>query len=149
MRVATKAYGAIDVDERQKILFPYGILGFEKLRDFVLLDAAQAPFYWLQSLEVVEIAFVLISPRVFHAGYRLEVPREEIEEIGIDSPDKALDFAIVTVPDDPKQMSANLQGPIIINRDTRVGRQCISQNPDYGVRHPILEELALLRGQAC
>jgi len=149
MLVTTKAYGAIEVDERQKLLFPYGILGFENLHQYALLDAAQPPFFWLQSLEAVEIAFVMISPRVFHADYRLQVPREEIEEIGIDCPEKMLDFAIVTVPDDPKQMTANLQGPIIINRDARVGRQCISLNPDYGVRHPILEELALLRGRSC
>jgi len=149
VRIATKAYGPIEVDERQKISFPYGVLGFERLHSYALLDAPQAPFYWLQSLEVVEIAFVMISPRVFRADYRLEVPREEIEEIGIDCPDKILDFAIVTVPDDPKQMTANLQGPIVINRDTRVGRQCISLNPDYGVRHRILDELALLRGKPC
>jgi flagellar assembly factor FliW len=149
MRVTTKAYGPIDVDERQKILFPYGILGFEKLQSYVLLDAAQAPFYWLQSLEVVEIAFVMISPNIFHPDYRLEVPEAEIEEIGIDSQDKILDFAIVTVPENPMEMTANLQGPIIINRDTRVGRQCISLNLDYGVRHPILKELALLREQPC
>lgn len=149
MRVTTKAYGPIDVDERQKLFFPYGVLGFEKLQRYVLLDAAQAPFYWLQSLEVVEVAFVMISPRIFHADYRLEVPPEEIEEIGIDSPEKILDFVIVTVPENPMEMTANLQGPIIVNRDTRVGRQSISLNPEYGVRHPILKELALLREQPC
>ena len=81
MRVDTKAYGPIDVDERQLIEFPYGILGFEKLTSYVLLDAPQQPFYWLQSLDLVEVAFVLINPVIFRPDYSVEVPQEELEEI--------------------------------------------------------------------
>ena len=149
MRVNTKAYGPIDVDERQRIHFPSGILGFENLRDYVLLDAAQAPFYWLQSLEVVEIAFVLINPRVFRPDYRLEVERSELEEIGIGADEQVLDFAIVTVPEDPMEMTANLQGPIIINKASRTGRQSITTNPRWEVRHAIFKDLALLGQEQC
>jgi len=149
MRVNTKAYGPIDVDERQRIHFPAGILGFENLKEYVLLDAAQAPFYWLQSMDVVEIAFVLINPRIFRSDYRLEVERSELEEIGISAEDQLLDFAIVTVPEDPMEMTANLQGPIIINKATRAGRQSISTNPRWQVRHPIFKELAFLGQEQC
>ena len=83
MRVVTKPFGAIDVDDRQRIVFPDGILGFEDLKDYVLLDAAQPPFYWLQSLDRTEIAFVLIEPHVFRPDYDAEVDREELAEIGI------------------------------------------------------------------
>jgi len=149
MRVNTKAYGPLDLDERQRIHFPAGILGFETLKDYVLFDAAQAPFYWLQSMEVVEIAFVLINPRVFRPDYTLEVDPSELEEIGITSQEEVLDFAVVTVPEDPTEMTANLQGPIIINRATRLGRQGISTNPGRQLRHPILEELAVLGREQC
>jgi flagellar assembly factor FliW len=40
------------VDERQSIRFPKGIFGFEKFKDYVLLDAERQPFYWLQSVDV-------------------------------------------------------------------------------------------------
>ena len=149
MRVDTKAYGSIDVDERQRIEFPYGILGFEKLQSYVLLDAPQQPFYWLQALDLVEVAFVLINPVIFRPDYTVEVPPEELEEIGIDSSDKMLTFAIVTIPQNPADMTANLQGPIIINKDTRVGRQSISTNPGWEVRHPVLKELAAVRQEPC
>ena len=149
MRVDTKAYGSIDVDERQRIEFPYGILGFEKLQSYVLLDAPQQPFYWLQALDLVEVAFVLINPMIFRPDYTVEVPQEELEEIGIDSSDKMLTFAIVTIPQNPSEMTANLQGPIIINKDTRVGRQSISTNPRWEVRHPVLKELAAVRQEPC
>ena len=149
MRVNTKAYGQIEVDDRQKIYFPFGILGFENLKYYVLLDAKQQPFYWLQSMDVVEIAFVLIDPLVFRPDYRLDVIKEELEEIGIENKDDVLCFAIVTIPENLSSMTANLQGPIIINRSTRVGRQSINTDPKWKVRHTIMEELASLRQETC
>lgn len=142
MKVDTKAFGLLDVDERQKIFFPYGILGFEPLKDYVLLDAAQPPFYWLQSTDRVEVAFPLIDPRVFRPDYGLSIDSGELAEIGIHAPEDALDFAIVTIPDDPAEMTANLQGPIVINKSNRIGRQSISLDPRWKVRHPIIKELA-------
>lgn len=151
MQVQTKPYGMIDVDDRQKIVFPFGILGFENLREYVLLDAVQQPFYWLQSLEVPEIAFVLINPRVFRPDYSLDVLDGDLEEIDLDTEDgeNTLIFAIVTIPENNSRMTANLQGPIIINREKRIGRQSVSTNENWKVRHFILDELASLRNETC
>jgi flagellar assembly factor FliW len=142
MRVNTKPYGLLDVDERQRVFFPYGILGFEPLKSYVLLDAAQPPFYWLQSIEQADIAFPLIDPRIFRPDYVLDLDPEELAEIGIQDLADALDFAIVTIPDDPAQITANLQGPVVINRRSRLARQSISRDSRWKVRHPILQELA-------
>ena len=149
MRVLTKAYGEVDVDERQRIIFPFGILGFDQLKRYVLLDARQQPFYWLQCMDVVDVAFVLINPRIFRPEYELEVDPEELREIDIQAPDDILDFAIVTIPENPARMTANLRGPIIINKRTRVGRQSISLNPKWEVRHAIMEELAAVEQKTC
>lgn len=146
MRVVTKAHGEIEVDERQKITFPQGILGFEDLKDYVMFDAAQPPFYWLQSVDRVEIAFVLIDPAIFRPDYSPDVDPEELSEIGIQSASDMIVFAIVTIPADSKLMTANLQGPVIINRQTRVARQLVSPNPKWGVRHLILEEMKVRQG---
>ena len=142
MTVNTKPFGPVEVDERQKIYFPHGVLGFEPLKHYVLLDAAQPPFYWLQSTDRAEVAFPLIDPRIFRPDYTLAVDAGELAEIGIRSLDEALDFAIVTIPDDPAEMTANLQGPIVINKASRIGRQSISLDSRWKVRHPIIKELA-------
>jgi flagellar assembly factor FliW len=149
MRIVSKPYGPIEVDERQQILFPFGILGFENLKRYVLLDAAQQPFYWLQSAEVAEIAFILIDPRVFRPGYLPDVDPEELAPIAPESVEDLLDFAIVTIPEDPMEMTANLQGPVLINRRRRLGRQCISRDLAMQVRHPILKDLAEVRQESC
>jgi flagellar assembly factor FliW len=145
MKIRTKPYGEMEIEERQRIIFPRGIFGFEELREFALLDSAQPPFYWLQSLQRVEIAFVLIDPVFFRPDYTPDVDPAELREIDIKGPEEMLVFAIVTIPEDSSRMTANLQGPLLINRRTSVGRQSISMNPQWGVRHTILEELALSR----
>ncbi|MDC7127319.1 MAG: flagellar assembly protein FliW [Spirochaetales bacterium] len=151
MTVNTKAYGTIDIDERQKIFFPNGIFGFESLKDFALLDAAQQPFYWLQSLDIKETAFVLISPFIFRKDYKLDVAGSELEEIGLkpDDTDNMLIFAIVTIPENQQKMSANLQGPIVVNRQNRTARQSIAINPKWKTKHYIFEELAGNKEEVC
>jgi len=145
MKVQTKAYGEIEIEDRQRISFPRGLFGFEELHDFVLLDATQQPFYWLQSVERVEVAFVLIDPKFFRPDYTPEVDPLELEEIGIITADDMLVFSIVTIPPAAGRMTANLQGPLIFNRETHVARQSISTNPRWGVRHGILDEMAEAR----
>jgi flagellar assembly factor FliW len=150
MKILTKPYGEIEIEDRQVITFPRGLFGFEELHTFALLDATQQPFYWLQSLERVEVAFVLIDPLFFRPDYAPDIDLGELEEIGIQSETEALVFAIVTIPENSSQMTANLQGPLILNGRSHQGRQSISANPKWGVRHAILQELSNARqGASC
>jgi len=141
MKVRTRAYGEIEVEDRQLVRFPRGLFGFEELRDFVILDATQPPFYWLQSVDRVEVAFVLIDPVFFRPDYSPGVDPAELEEIGIETPEDMLVFSIVTIPPSAQRMTANLQGPLILNRRTHEGRQSISLDPRWGVRHVIVDEM--------
>lgn len=145
MKLATKAYGLIDVDDRQKITFPNGLLGFEKFKDFVLLDAERQPFYWLQSMDVEALAFILVNPFLFRADYELDIDDADLEEIGISDPEKALIFCIVTIPGDGGPMTANLQGPLVINRELRMARQAILTDQRWKTKHDILAELSETR----
>ncbi len=149
MTVKTKPFGDIDVDARQRLEFPQGILGFENLRSFGLHDATQPPFYWLQSLEEPDIAFVLINPLIFKPDYTIDVNPLDLEEIGITDPQDQLVLTIVTIPEKQELMTANLQGPVIINKREKLGRQSISRNPRWLVKHFILEELAAVKDRAC
>ncbi len=149
MRIKSKFYGDIEVSEKQILEFPEGIPGFEHLRRFALMDAQQPPFYWLQSLEVTEIAFALINPRIFRPAYDPGIPEEDMEELGLEDPEDLLIFAIVTIPENQRDMTANLQGPLLINRKSRKGRQFISANPEWKVRHRVLDELAAVRSEPC
>ncbi|MAG13865.1 MAG: flagellar assembly protein FliW [Spirochaetales bacterium] len=149
MIVKTKPFGTIEVDERQKLRFPHGILGFENLMNYVLLDATEPPFYWLQSLDEPDVAFVLIDPSFFKPDYSHDLPEEDLDGIGLADTGDQLVFAIVTIPENHSLMTANLQGPLVINKANKLGRQSITTNPRWLVRHYILEELAAVKDRAC
>ena len=144
MTVETKAYGTVEIDERQKITIPSGLYGFEGLENYILMDARQRPFYWLQSLDVQEVAFVLIDPCLIRPDYDARIDPQDFEALGLSGPEdeRFLQFSIVTIPEERQAMTANLQGPVIINKESRIGRQCISHNEAWHVRHNILEEMA-------
>jgi flagellar assembly factor FliW len=152
MKVATKAYGLIDVDERQKITFPHGLLGFEPLKDYVLLDAERQPFYWLQSIDNEKVAFILIDPFIFRPDYELNIDNEELKTIGISDPQNALIFAIVTIPPNETgsdgRLTANLRGPLVINRDTRQALQAVLTDPAWKTKHDILAEFETINTAA-
>ena len=118
MKIQTKAFGEIEVDEKGVIDFPKGLMGFEGSTRFVLLSKeGEKPFCWLQSVEDPQLAFIMISPSDFHQGYKLAVSAEDLKSLELDGPDDAVVYAIVVVPQDPSKMTANLQGPVIINPD--------------------------------
>jgi len=141
MKVDTKAFGFIDVDETQKVSIPHGLFGFEDYNDYVLFDAEHEPFFWLQSVKDKEIAFILINPFLFRKDYEANVTNEELAEVGIKSPASALIFVIVTIPPDGNPMTANLQGPLIINKETMTGMQAILSDSKWKTRHDIMEEM--------
>jgi flagellar assembly factor FliW len=141
MKVNTKAFGLIEVDEKQTVNFPQGLFGFDDYSEYVLLDAEHQPFFWLQSVNDQEIAFILINPFLFRPDYEVNITNEELGEIGISSPDNALIFVIVTIPQDGSPMTANLQGPLVINKEKMTGMQAVLSDTRWKTRHDIIAEL--------
>ena len=142
MEVKTKAYGLINVDDRQRIGFPSGLLGFETLKEYILLDAERQPFFWLQSVEMEEVAFVLINPFIFRPDYEMNIDNDELLPINVTDPGKALIFSIVTIPPEGSPITANLQGPLVINRENRLGIQAVLTDSRWKTKHDIIAELA-------
>ncbi|MDI6703158.1 MAG: flagellar assembly protein FliW [bacterium] len=144
MRIKTKPFGEVEVDSDSIIHIDEGLIGFEKTKRYVLLDMKDEdiPFKWLQAVDNPNLAFVVIPPNYFRSDYRLEVEKDELASIGLEDTNKAISLAIVVIPEGrPEQMTANLLSPIVVNPDNKRGKQMISKNPRYGVRHYILKEL--------
>ena len=131
----------MELNERQKLTFPYGLFGFESYKEYVLLDAEQQPFYWLQSLDEQQVAFVLIDPFIFRHDYEMNIDNDDLVPIGITDPEKAMIFSIVTIPENNGPMTANLQGPLVINRDSRLGIQAVLTDSRWKTKHDILAEI--------
>ena len=141
MKVDTKAFDTIEIDEKQKVKFSQGLFGFEDFTEYVLFEAEHEPFYWLQSVDEKEIAFILINPFLFRKDYEANLTDGELAEIGLKSHDNAVVFVIVTVPQDGGPMTANLQGPLIINKENMTGIQAILSELKWKTKHDIMAEL--------
>ena len=142
MLVNTKAFGQIEIEDKQKVNIPSGLFGFEDYTEYVIFDAEHQPFYWFQSIDDKEIAFVLISPFFFRQDYEVNITNEELAGIGITSPDNALIFVIVTIPVDGSPMTANLQGPLIVNKENMKAMQAIVSDSKWRTKHDIIAELS-------
>lgn len=147
-RIHTKAMGEIDIDERQLLSFRDGLIGFDKFTEFALLDAPQKPYFYLQSVELTELNFILLDPFLFRPDYEVEIPDQLAASLGMENPDDALILVIVTVATGGS-ITANLMGPLVICRSTRRGTQAVLADPRWQIKHDVMAELAASRKQPC
>ncbi len=126
-KINSLQFGVIEVEPNNIFLFKDGILGFEDLRDFVLVNAEDtAPFKWLISVESPEIGFPLISPWLIDLSY---VPGPNIDL------SKEVPMVVITLGDEAGRMTANLKAPIILDVDLQSGKQIILPSDKYSTNY--------------
>ena len=120
------------------IELPFGLLGFESVKRFLLLANPQEdPFIWLQMLEGAKRAFLIVSPFLVMPDYQPDIPVDDVEFLELTEPADALVFNICTVRG-PGRATINLKGPLVINRHTMIGKQVIPNNAtQYSLTHPL------------
>jgi len=122
-KIATLHFGEIEVEDEHIVHFDDGILGFENLKDYVLIvDDETVPFKWLVSLDSPDIGFPLLSPWLVEIEYN---PGNDYNF------DIEAFFVVVTLEDEDGKMTANLKAPIIINIQDKTGRQIILSTDKY------------------
>jgi len=142
MLIQTVRFGQLKVPDEKLIKMQKPILGFERLNVYCLVEKEEfRPFLWLQSVEDPAVAFIVVNPLVFFPDYRIEVHSNELAELMISRPDRVETYVIVTMPEDATRMSANLQGPILINTENNRAKQLVLVNSDYQVKHSIFDAL--------
>lgn len=144
MKVTTKVFGEITIDDDKIITFPQGIVGFPDLTQFALIhdsEKGNETIHWLQSLQETAFAMPVMDPLLVRADYNPEVDDELLKQIGDLTPEEMLVLVTVTVPKDLTKMSVNLKGPIVINAAERKAVQVIVDGDDYQVKFPIYDIL--------
>jgi flagellar assembly factor FliW len=137
MVIETSRFGSVEVDENRLIEFPKGILGFPNQKKYALIQTGEeSSFFWLQSVDRAELAFVVCDPRLFVPDYRIPIRADELGQLGLKDPTGAQVFVIVNKVDDV--LTGNLQGPLVVNCETRVARQLVLSDRRYTTRHPLM-----------
>lgn len=124
------------------ITFPEGLIGLKEYQRFAIKNIPeQEAFLLLQSIEEENFGLVITPPFWFERDYEFELNDDYVEKLG----DKeALEvFAVVTLADTPQKVTANLLGPLVINRKTGIGFQVLVPDRGYTTKHKILSETSV------
>ena len=136
MLIQTSRFGEIEVEENHIISLPSGLVGFSEDRRFVIReDDAAAPFLWLQSVDNNGLAFVMIEPHVSVSNYELELTQEHLNKLDAKNIEELKVFVLVTMAKEMKDVTINLQGPLLFNPEKRLGLQFIIPDGKYSTRH--------------
>jgi flagellar assembly factor FliW len=116
--------------------FGGGIPGFPASRHFKLETLAPElqPFCVMRSLDETGISFVLVAPGVLFPDYTIEIDEQHVAHLELESADDAMTFTIVTLGHPP---TANLLGPIVVNRRTRAAAQVVQYQSSYRAAEPL------------
>ena len=140
LTVKTSRFGDVEVKENRSGHFPDGLLGFPERKDFVILDhKPDSPFFWLQSMDVPELAFVMTDPFLVKNDYLGDLSPSEKIFFERGNRDEIIVFTLVTIPPgEVERMTVNLLGPLVIDAQSRIGKQIILANSGYDHRHPMM-----------
>ncbi|MFM1830899.1 MAG: Flagellar assembly factor FliW [Planctomycetota bacterium] len=137
MLVQTTRFGSVEVDETRLLEFPAGLLGFSRSRRFALLQPDdRGVFFWLQSVESADVAFVVTDPCLWDRDYAVTLRREQAAELGLDEAMAPQLLVIVNRRD--HGITANMQGPLVIHPIRRVGMQVVLADRRWTTRHELV-----------
>ena len=138
----TSRFGSVKYTADDVVTFAEGLVGFPHLESFVLIQHDDdSQFRWMQSTDSGDIAFLLVDPARYVAGYEPEVPDSLAESLSLDEDTPRLVYTIVSIPPGkPEEMTINLAGPIIINTESGRAKQVVIEDEQYAIKHRVFED---------
>lgn len=136
MKITTARFGELEIDGDKVIGMPDGMVGFGEHR-FLLLNPEKGPFCWLQSVDNPDLAFVVVDPTQFVPDYRVKLTQDEYDRLQLGAGDEIVLLSVVTMARDPRQITMNLQGPIVLNPSRMIAKQVVLETVQAATRHPL------------
>ncbi len=137
MDIESTRFGLLTVDDDRIIDFPRGLLGFPEHRQFALIQTGEENyFFWLQSVDDANLAFVITDPSIFFKEYGFSLKDETQEELGLTDEAHLQVFVICNKVGD--WLTGNLQGPLVVNAQNRQAQQIVLNEKKWTTRQPLL-----------
>jgi flagellar assembly factor FliW len=122
MEIETTRFGRLTVDDERVMTFPRGLLGFPNHTRFALIQTGEENyFFWLQSVDDANLAFVVTDPSIFFKDYEVPVRDETAADIQLE-----------------EWLTGNLLGPIVVNAANRLAQQVVLTEKKWTTRQPLL-----------
>ncbi len=143
MLIQTTRFGPIDVDDEKIMTFKDGLLGFPKHQRFALIQTAPDPaFFWLQSVDDPDLAFVVCDPLLFVPDYQVPIRQDDVEALGLRDLNDCQVLVIVNKVNG--DLTANLLGPLVVGAHSLLAKQLVLSDKRYGTRHRLMPAKAPL-----
>lgn len=149
MKLDTKYFGEIEIDEEKIISFPEGIPGFEDQKRFIIINNhdSENPFDWFQAVDNGNLSFVIINPFLVKPDYDFVLSPSVEEKLKIENEKDLAVYTIAVIPEDIKKITINLSGPVVINVKERLGKQIILNDERYSTKYYIFGKDQNCRGE--
>jgi flagellar assembly factor FliW len=143
VKIQSEKLGEFETTPDCVIEFPEGLPGLDCSQRFALcLHKEGSPFRWLQSLDREDLTLLVVDPWRIWPSYSPRLSQADSDALNITEESLRLLYAIVSVPaGNPEGMTVNLAAPLLINAETRQGRQVVLLNEDLSIRHRVLDLL--------
>ncbi|MBF0611250.1 MAG: flagellar assembly protein FliW [Magnetococcales bacterium] len=140
MEIHGTRFGTLEFQEQDIITIREGLLGFPMSKRYILFPFGdESSFFWLQSVDEAEIAFIVINPFDFFNDLEFAISDADIQSLGLDSEEDSELFTLVTIPEGhPEEMRTNLAGPVLVNAANRTGKQVLMKG--YSPRQPLIPD---------
>jgi flagellar assembly factor FliW len=121
-------FGTQDVDPETILTFPKGVPGFESCTRFKLFheDKEDPVVHYLQAVGQTEVNLPVVDPATFGLRYELNLTDEEAALLNAKEGDPLAVMLVTYRPQgdpNPENVKVNINGPIIINPESRIGFQ--------------------------
>lgn len=137
MNVVTTRFGTIQVAEADLVRIGDGLVGFRGYTQFVLwADPEVRGLTWLQSTVAPDLAFGLVTPPASAADYKVDLRPGDRASLELED-DRDLQVYVILNRGEGGGLTVNLQGPVVINKRRRLGRQMVLTSSRHAVRYPL------------
>ena len=138
MEIQSTRFGRLTVEDDRIMTFPRGLLGFPDYTRYALIQTGEENyFFWLQSVDEPNLAFVVTDPTIFFKDYDVPVREELQAELQLDDPSYMQVFVICNKVDE--WLTGNLLGPLVVNAQNRLASQVVLTEKKWTTRQPLLK----------
>jgi len=141
MKYETARFGSVEIQDKDILLFPSALYGFDQEKEFVILPLdpkIESPMEWLQSLRSRELAFIVTDPFLFVPEYKMVLSDSEMDQLKLESMESVTVRVIVTIPKVHSEMTANLVAPLVINQKNRLAKQVVLTSAEYDTKYSLI-----------
>ena len=137
MEIQTTRFGLLTVEDERIMSLPSGLLGFPNQNRFALIQTGtENYFFWLQSVDDPNLAFVVTDPTIFFKDYDVPVREETQQELKADR--SLLPAGLCDLQQGGRMAHGKPAGPDRRQRGKPPGQQVVLTEKKWTTRQPLL-----------